>query len=118
MIAEQRVYTAAERLQLDRDAAIREVATTTAGLHGLSPRTEGDIRSLLGARLVPILDAADDLVDAGQELERIDRRLDHHVQMHEDCLHPRPCWNYRTLQVRRRRAQRNWDRAYRRLAGG
>lgn len=117
MVAE-RIYTAAQRLQLDRDAAIREVATTTAGLHGLSPRTEQEIRSLLGARLLPILDAADALVEAGQELEAIDRRLANHLELHADCIHPRPCWGYRVLQLRRREKQRAWDRAWRRLAGG
>lgn len=117
MIAE-RILTAPERLQMDRDAAIRELAMTTAGLHGLSPRTERDIRSLLGARLLPILDAADALVEAGQELEAIDRRLENHLQMHVNCIHPRPCWAYRALQIRRRRCQRTWDRAWRRLAGG
>jgi hypothetical protein len=119
VIARQpRILTASERLQMDRDAAIREVATTTAGLHGLSPRAEADIGSLLGARLLPILEAADALVVAMQELEALERRLDHHVQVHADCLHPRPCWGYRVLQIRRRALQRNRDRAWRRLAGG
>lgn len=118
MIAEHRTFTAADRLQLDRDAAVREVQTCTAGLHHLSPGTEQAIRDLMLARLAPILAAADALVIAGQELEAIDRRLNNHVEQHTDCVHPRPCWGYRVLQVRRRRFQRSWDRAYRRLAGG
>jgi hypothetical protein len=114
----QRALTAAERLQMDRDAALREVLTCTAGLHELSHRTEQPIRDLMLARMAPILAAADALVQVGQELESLDRRLDNHVAMHADCLHPRPCWGYRVLQIRRRRLQRQWDRAYRRLAGG
>jgi hypothetical protein len=118
VMARNRALTEPERLQLDRDAALREVLTCTAGLHELSARTERAIRELASRRLAPILEAADALVVAGQELEAIDRRLDTHVQVHADCLHPRPCWGYRVLQVRRRHVQRQWDRAYRRLAGG
>lgn len=117
MIAEMRAYTDEMRLS-DRDAALREVMTCTAGLHELSARTEQAIRDLTMHRLAPILEAADALVLAGQELEAIDRRLDTHVQMHAECLHPRPCWGYRVLQIRRKRFQRAWDRAWRRLAGG
>jgi hypothetical protein len=114
----QRILTDAERIQMDRDAALREVLTCTAGLYGLSARTEQDIRDAILRRLAPIVEAADALVVAGLELEAIDRRLDTHVQMHLGCLHPRPCWGYRVLQIRRKRHQRTWDRAFRRLAGG
>jgi hypothetical protein len=114
----RRPLTDAERHQLDRDAAIREVLTCTAGLVGLSHRTEQTIRDAAMRRLLPIVEAADALVSAGIELEAIDRRLDNHVSQHLGCLHPRPCWGYRVLQIRRRDFQRNWDRAYRRLAGG
>jgi hypothetical protein len=115
--ARDEVYTDEQRVS-DRDAAVREVLTCTAGLVGLTARGEQDVRDLLSRRLAPILEAADALVEAAQELEALDRRLDNHVAIHADCLHPRPCWGYRVLQIRRRRCQRNCDRAWRRLAGG
>lgn len=118
MIAQQRILSDLDRLQMDRDAAVREVLTCTAGLHELSARTEHDVRLALLYRIEPILEAADALVVAGQELEAIDRRLDTHVGRCRSCPGPHGCWQLGVLRRRHSLLLRNWDRAYRRLVGG
>lgn len=117
MIASFPAYTDDQRLA-DRDAAVREVLTTTAGLVGLSARHEQDIRTAVMRHVEPILHLADDAVAALQELEAIDRRLDNHVQMCGCWQTDRPCLQRRVLQIRRRKLQGRSDAAYRALLRG
>lgn len=118
MIAEQRILTEPERLQLDRDAALREVLTCTAGLHGLSPVGERDVSKAVLHHIEPILQLADAATVARLELEAIDGRMDRHVQGHPGCSLETPCLPFRVLQIRREKLWRAWATAYRALIRG
>lgn len=102
-----------EQFRTDRDAAVREVLTCTAGLHGLPHQAERDIRAAVMRHVDPILDLADAAVAARLELEAIERRLDTHVrEMHPDCSANRDCLTYRVQQIRRKRLQQQYDVAF------
>lgn len=114
-----RAYTAAEAIQMDRDSALHEALTYTAGQQGLTHQAERDIRAATMRHVDLILDLADAAVAARLELEAIDRRLDTHVrELHVGCTAERPCPRYRVMQIRHRRLQARYDAAYRALARG
>ena len=118
MIATQRVITEADRLQLDRDAALREVLTCTAGLVGLSHAGESSIREAVMRLVEPILELADDATAARLEYEAIDGQMDRHVRGHQGCTRDQPCLRFRVLQIRRERLWKTWSAAYRALVRG
>ena len=117
MIAIESVYTEHQRAS-DRDAALREVMTCTAGLVGLSHAGERDIRSASMRLIEPILELADSATAARLEVEAIERRMDLHVRGHEGCSVRRPCPRFRVLQIRRERLWDTWAVAYRALLRG
>src|SRR5205085_2761141 len=102
----------------DRDAALREVLTCTAGLVGLSHRGEADIRSATMRAIEPILELADHATVARLELEAIEGRMDRHVRGHEGCTLDRPCIRFEVLQIRRDKFWRAWALAFRALLEG
>lgn len=119
MIAAMRPYSADERRQLDRDAALHEVLAFTAGSSGLSHRGEQDIRSAVMRLIEPILQLADHATSARLELEAIERRMDIHVRVdHPTCTCSRACWSWRVLQLRRDKLWLAWATAYRALVRG
>jgi hypothetical protein len=113
-------YTNDQRFA-DRDAALREVLTCTAGLVGLSHRGEADIRRAAMRAIEPILELADHATVARLELEAIEGRMDRHVRGpdgHEGCSLDKPCLRFKVLQIRREKCWRAWAGAYRALLEG
>jgi len=111
-------YTDDMRLS-DRDAAVRELLTCTAGLVGLSHRGERDIRSAVMRHVDVLLELADHATVARLELEAIESRMDVHVrQAHIGCTKDRECRRFRVLQRRRDTLWNAWAAAYRALMGG
>lgn len=113
-------YTDDQRFA-DRDAALREVLTCTAGLVGLSHRGEADIRSAVMRHIEPILELADHATVARLGLEVIEGRMDRHVRGpdgHIGCSAEEPCIRFRVLQIRREKCWRAWAQAYRALLEG
>jgi hypothetical protein len=118
VIAEQLIYTEDQRLS-DRDAALRDVLTCTAGLVGLSHRGEADIRVAVMRHVDVLLDLADHATVARLELEAIESRMDVHVrQAHVGCSADSECRRWRVLQRRRNTLWNAWAAAYRALVGG
>lgn len=110
-------YTDDQRFA-DRERALFEVLTCTAGLVGLSHRGEADIRSAMMRTIEPILELADYATVARLELEAIEGRMDRHVHDHEGCTADRLCLRFKVLQIRRDKHWRAWAAAYRALLEG
>lgn len=104
-----------EQVEADRGHTLRDLLSLTTGQAGLSHRREQSAREATMQRMLPILEASDDLVACGVELEAIERRWNNHVAMHDGCTVGRPCWQFRLWRIRHARWQRKWDRIYRRL---